>query len=108
MAVIDAEMEERRHAAFRRAHALVPGYRLEAVPDTDWRPVTGEKTCRRRLGKHDVCPSAAVAEFNRRTHGRDFPYPSRDSWWGYCPEHMYGRWIENGTVMHWVLGEEVP
>jgi hypothetical protein len=22
-------------------------------------------------------------------------------WWFYCPEHMYGRWIEDGRVMEW-------
>jgi hypothetical protein len=25
--------------------------------------------------------------------------------WRYCPAHMYGRWIEAGFVMHWILAK---
>jgi hypothetical protein len=68
------------------------GYELVAVPDPQWRLVSG-KRCRRQEAFHQVCTNPAVAEF-RRAHGH---------WWGYCPEHMYGRWVENGRVLRWIV-----
>ena len=27
----------------------------------------------------------------------------RTQWWAYCERHSFGRWIEDGKVMHWIL-----
>ncbi len=72
------------------------------MPDLEWRLVTGE-ACRSGSshpagpGRKDrrSCGAPAVAELRRGT--------SRAQWWAYCPDHMYGRWIEDGQVMNWIL-----
>lgn len=78
-------------------HDADNGLHWEAVPEAnrDWRLVTG-KGCRLRTGTHIVCGQPAVAELNRgKCQG--------ESWWAYCADHLYGRWIENGQVMSWRL-----
>lgn len=74
------------------------GYEFVAVPEHagHWRPVTGKK-CRRMLDGHRYCRQPSVAETNRS--GR----PGGQNWWAYCADHLYGRWIEDGQVMHWIL-----
>jgi hypothetical protein len=101
---MDTEQAKAQSAA--RWGDIPGGFHLEAGPDKEWRLVSGEKTCRRREGKHSSCPRKAVAEFNRRRRGAVYPYGPRDNWWAYCPEHMYGRWIEDGQVMHWRLAAD--
>lgn len=79
------------------------GYELAAVPDPDWRLVSG-KRCRMREGQCSTCGSDAVAELDRGWGARYGRHRSREhDWWAYCPDHMYGRWIEGGQVMHWIL-----
>lgn len=85
------------------------GYELVAVVDEDWRVASG-KRCRRREGPEvgvrgshaRACGRPSVAELNRpaRQHGRLL-----DNWWAYCASHLYGRWIEDGKIMHWILRE---
>ena len=77
------------------------GHEVVAVADTDWLVVAG-KRCRwgashatgGRTDRH-ACGKPSVAELLRGT--------SRPQWWAYCGEHLYGRWIENGQVMHRIL-----
>lgn len=68
------------------------GYELVAVPDGDWQVDTGRR-CRRQRARHKACGKPSVASLQRGKGGR----------WAYCPDHLYGRWIENGEVMHWIL-----
>jgi hypothetical protein len=73
------------------------GYRWVDVPDASWRIEEG-KPCRRRLpgSKSAQCPRESVAALNR---GRHTPGLGRTaSWWAYCPDHLYGRWIKDGVV----------
>ena len=79
-----------------------------AVPEgEDWRPVTG-KRCRAQAGDRKACGGPSVMEINRgrmtrrRLTGR---YENRPCWWAYCADHTYGRWIEDGRVMHWIVRE---
>lgn len=72
------------------------GYELAAVPSEDWRVVTG-KLCARTDGRV-ACRRPSAAETKRGS--------SRTQWWPYCLDHLYGRWIESGTVMHWILREK--
>ena len=83
-------------------HREVPeGYELAAEPDPDWRLVSG-KRCRRGFGRgRPACTSEAVAELNRNARRPG----ARESWWAYCERHLYGRWVEDGKVMQWVLRE---
>lgn len=83
------------------------GYELVAVPDDDWRVEAGIP-CRRQGARSKVCGKPSVASLNRPRRLRATDYrPERlaDSYWSYCIDHLYGRWIENGQVMHWVLRE---
>lgn len=71
---------------------------IEWLPDSGWTTspeVVAGKKCRQR-----GCRRPAVAAL-RRSNG----------WWCYCdePEHLYGRRIENGVVLHWRVkrGDEV-
>jgi hypothetical protein len=67
-----------------------PGYRAE-VTTADlltWRLATRGRRCR--------MPGAAELNRGYRTsQGR------KDAWWAYCAAHMYGRWIEDGRIVHW-------
>lgn len=78
------------------------GYHWRARVDPQWRLVTG-KRCRRRLDGpgHVYCTADAVAEFDR-----SWGIGPKRRWWAYCPHHLYGRWIEDGQVMGWVLRKD--
>lgn len=85
----------------------IDGYHVEAVPEGDseylrWvTPAVGAGRCRYTIGPgHKVCGAAPVATLFRG--GKRQP-------WDYCAKHMYGRWVEDGRVMHWrrVKDEEV-
>ena len=61
------------------------------------------KRCRAGSSRYvKACGAPAVAELNRGRHNWQFGKRT-DSWWAYCAEHMYGRWIEDGRVMNWVV-----
>jgi hypothetical protein len=84
------------------------GYELVAVPDDGWRVDPG-RPCRRQGPRHRACGKPSAASLNRPQRLRATTYrPERraDSWWAYCTDHLYGRWVENGTVMVWVLREK--
>jgi hypothetical protein len=72
------------------------GWHFEVVIDKDWRLVETDKKCR-MMTRYKSCKQPAVAELNRSHH----QYQQR--WWAYCPDHLYGRWVENGHVMMWRL-----
>lgn len=80
------------------------GFESVAVPDPNWRPMLG-KRCRRMTGPgRTVCREPSAAEMNRGYAARSGP--RRENWWAYCADHLYGRWIEDGKVMHWILREK--
>lgn len=68
------------------------GYEHVVSVDEDWsvEPQTSTPTCRR-----PTCSNAPVAWLRRGM--------ARPQWWAYCADHMYGRWVEGGTVKHWTL-----
>lgn len=74
---------------------------------SDWRLATSGRQCSLVHGSplRVRCPNLAAAELNRptRTRYRAWDAPPVSRWWAYCPEHMYGRWVEDGQVMHWIL-----
>jgi hypothetical protein len=78
-------------------------YHYEASAETSglgWRLVTGKK-CRSGAGPgRKACGRPSVAELNRG-YRRQQP-----AWWAYCEWHLYGRWAEDGQIMHWVLVED--
>ena len=83
------------------------GYRWHARVDPDWLVpdggprllVSGQKArCR-----SPRCKAPAVATLDRGH--------CQHRYWHYCAAHLYGRWIEDGHVMEWVLraeGEGLP
>jgi hypothetical protein len=80
------------------------GCHAAAVPDPEWRLASG-KPCRMGAGKgRPACGQPSVAELNRGYSGwrgaKQLP-----NWWAYCGDHLYGRWIEDGQVMHWIAVE---
>jgi len=71
------------------------GHEVVAVPDTEWDIGTGGRRCRRAFGRGTkACGKPAVAVLRRGARGQ---------LWAYCADHLYGRWIENGFVMHYIL-----
>lgn len=71
-----------------------------AEDEDHWR-VTAGKRCRGAAGYHKpACGKPAVAEVHRKRRSW------AGVWWAYCPEHMYGRWVENGVVYGWRLVED--
>lgn len=75
------------------------GCEVVAIIDPDWDAAEGGQ-CRWRGGKNfrDSCPRPAVAVLTRGIYHKQR--------WPYCEEHMYGRWIEEGFVLHWILAEK--
>lgn len=77
-----------------------PDWAYQPMPDPLWRTETG-RMCRMVEGSpRRRCQEAAVAAMNRG-------YRGKAAWWQYCAGHLYGRWIEAGKVMRWVL-KKVP
>ncbi len=74
------------------------GFEFAAVPDPRWRLEPG-KRCSRKTGARQVCGALSVAA---RNHG----WRDQESWYPYCADHLAGRWIEAGQVMHWALREQ--
>ena len=70
------------------------GHEVVAIIDPEW-DVDAGKRCRYARAGHHVCGKPSAASLLR---GRE-----RKTRWAYCPEHMYGRWVEEGFVMHWIL-----
>lgn len=86
----------------RNGEPAPDGYHYEAVPEGGWRLTEG-KRCRAGAGYHKAaCGAPAVAELLRPPTYRTTPV---GRWWAYCSQHMYGRWVEGGQVLHWVLRE---
>jgi hypothetical protein len=80
------------------------GYELVAVEDLSWQLVTG-KRCRWGGGYHKkACGQPSAAEFARSQYRRTGTHLV---YWAYCEQHLYGRWIEDGKIMIWIL-REVP
>lgn len=91
------------------ANELEPGYEWVAEPESTtgiltWHvlpPEEASRRCRHGSPRNGYCTNAADAELDR---GK----PSTgERWWAYCADHMYGRWIEDGVVMHWTVREKV-
>lgn len=84
-----------------------PGYQWVASVESDWRIARTPKQCRAlrcppgSRGGNRVC-APAVAEFDR---GYIRNGVRHESWWAYCPKHMFGRWIDGDKVLGWVLRE---
>lgn len=80
------------------------GFRWAAHPaGPDWRTET-ERQCRRMHGTvrgRTRCTRQAVAALNRPRRVSWRNPVVIDSWWAYCPDHMYGRWVEDGRVMEY-------
>lgn len=68
---------------------------LVAVPDKDWQ-LDRTRTC--RYGGNKPCGRRSAA-----TMERGFKVRQR---WGYCEDHMFGRWVEGGVVLNWILREK--
>jgi hypothetical protein len=71
------------------------GYVGMIAADPDFRlDDAGGKRCRFTVGPGKKnCQRPAVATLRRGRAGR----------WGYCAEHLYGRWLEDGQVVGFVL-----
>ena len=71
------------------------GYHYEWREDTDWQVRGDDRRCRRR-----GCFARAVARLFRV--GK-----LRSGWWYYCPNHLYGRIVENGVVKERILVRDI-
>lgn len=71
--------------------SVPPGHVLVWTIDPKWRPLTGVERVTRacRFPACDRPPEMAV----QRIHGEGH------RWWRYCPDHAYGRILENGQVL---------
>jgi hypothetical protein len=75
-----------------------PGHHWEAVVESgdSWQIWRGGKC--RFIEASKQCGKPPVAAFLRGT--------AQKLWWPYCEDHLYGRWVEDGLVMHWKLVED--
>lgn len=69
------------------------GCEFVAVPDDGW-TIGGREDRACRWSMSSRCPNPTVASFQRGNGP-----------WFYCADHMFGRWIEDGAVMVWVVRE---
>lgn len=65
------------------------GWQWAAAIDGRWRLCAAAVRCR-------SCDEPAVAEL-LHTHA------GTGRWWAYCPEHMYGHWLQGSRVWGWTL-----
>ena len=79
--------------------ARVEGWRIvvvdELAADANWRARLSTSRCRFMVARKG-CGRPAVVELNRGVWKRG-PQGVRhlDYWWGYCPEHLFGRtWVD--------------
>lgn len=76
-------------------------------PDASWEVLDAvDETRRCRWGtRSTACRKPSVARFNRRRvrYSEPMDLDGVDSWWHYCGEHLYGRWVLGGRVVRWVL-----
>lgn len=68
------------------------GHAWVVEADDDWStsPMSASPVCRR-----PKCSAPSVAWLRRGL--------TRPQWWGYCADHMYGRWVDGDVVKHWVV-----
>lgn len=98
-------MSKRPNPPFRD---IGDGYEWRAVVDADWTlvPDVVEGYQCLHVEHRDRCPNAAVAALMRPIMRyvpvMDLSGRTRRPY-RYCAEHMYGRWIEGGTVLMWVV-----
>lgn len=88
---------------------VTEGYELVVVEEgPDWRLESGLRCRQRGEATRNACgkPSLIALNRGRRTRMPDWSYRKTDSWWGYCKNHMYGRWVEDGKVMKWIFREK--
>ena len=74
-----------------------PGFVWTVVVDESWTTdpnVVGRLRCRWSRPSHGV-PAVAALDRSSSWSAR------RPNWWGYCAEHLYGRWMEDGQVVGW-------
>jgi hypothetical protein len=83
------------------AQDVPPGFELAAAPDPGWRAEPG-KRCVRKTGSRRLCGAPSAASRNRGWY-QAATQERLDSWYPYCADHLDGRWIEAGQVMHWEL-----
>jgi hypothetical protein len=75
------------------------GWHWEVHPANGWRLVTGKRCRAGASPSQKACGRPSVAELDRGT------------WWAYCEQHLYGKWVEGGRVVGWALrpnGGETP
>lgn len=91
-------------------HGLPPDLRwvVREAPGwtTDPTARVGISVCRRFARYLPGCPNpvAAVLYRPRRRYTPDGRVGgSRPARWGYCKDHLYGRWIEAGKVLEWIV-----
>lgn len=70
------------------------GHHWITATDPDWQVGGEDRQCRFYSPRDGRCPNGAVAKMRRQRGGRN-------SWWHYCGDHMYGRWVEGGAVLCW-------
>ena len=83
----------------RSGEPALPGheYIVTTMDVLHWRLASG-KRCRWGAGFHmKACGRPCVAELNRSS------FKGRKNWWAYCELHLYGRWIEDGQVLMWIM-----
>jgi hypothetical protein len=78
-----------------------PGHHLAKTVDPDWRICGRPRKCRANAGyRRKACGAPAVAELFRKYGAW---WSNEGSWWAYCAQHMYGRWIEGERVMQSIV-----
>ncbi len=79
------------------------GYRYVAVRADRWRAYPEPTGRCRFLTRQRGCGEPAVARLYR-PHRRG---QKAGTWWLYCRDHLYDRWIEDGRVMEWIIEPDV-
>lgn len=78
------------------------GYSWRAEAARDWRIHTRDMLCR-WISNRVRCTTPAVVDLRRPRYRSS---TGVGTWWAYCAEHMYGRWVEDDVVMEWILRKD--
>lgn len=78
------------------------GHEVVAIIDPDWEALPdGSEIICSQGSRYARCCNVASAVLTRKRRRRDGKLVGAR--FRYCPDHMYGRWVEEGFVMHWIL-----
>lgn len=90
-------------------YAAPKGAAWIALPEDDaWSVANVAERASLRCRRSTRSRCTAPVELVLRREAKGAVLASHRVRWGYCAEHAFGRWADDGEVLHWCLREITP